>query len=153
RKSRKPGNFAAEGFAHAIDHLWSECPVDRRSDFIAGVAEVCAEEPYAHEYQRVSSQHQELAKHLGPIARDVVIALGDSEPSGDRLRVDGGVERAGRPARPDDNDPPLSKLIQSKPKLNQALFWYDVDDVRRHHRHQNPLVNPWQVYFGGTPLW
>jgi hypothetical protein len=153
RKSKKPRNFSPEGFAHAIDALWSACPVDQRGDFIAGIAELSAEEPYVHEYQRVSSRYQELAQHLGPIARDAVIGLGDSEPSADLLKLLGVVERAERPGRPDDNDPPLSKLIQTKPKLNQALFWYDVDEVRHHHRHQNPLVNPWQVHFGGTPLW
>jgi len=153
RTSKRPANFSAEGFAHTIDSLWSACPVDLRPDFIAGIAELCAEKPYLHDYQRVSRQHQELAKHLGQIARDAVVALGDSAPSADLLKLLGVVERAERPVRPDENDPPLSKLIQSKPKLHRALFWYDVEEVRRHHKHQNPLVNPWQVHFGGTPLW
>jgi hypothetical protein len=121
RKSKKPGKFSPDGFPHAIDSLWSACPVDQRADFIACIAELSAEEPYVHEHQRVSRQHQELAKHLGPIARDAVIALGDGEPSGDLLKLLGVVERAERPGRPDDNDPPLSKIIQSNPKLNQAL--------------------------------
>src|SRR5215468_2383446 len=147
------GSNCREGFAHAIGSLWSACPVDMRPHFIAGIAELCAEEPYVHDYQRVSTHHQELAKHLGQIAREAVIALDDSAPSADLLKLLGVVERAERPVRPDENDPPLSKLIQSRSKLHRALFWYDVEDVRRHQKHQNPLLNPWQVHFGGTPLW
>jgi hypothetical protein len=79
-RSKQPRNFSAEGFAHVIDDLWSACPLTLRSDFIAGVGELCAEEPFVHDYQRVAGRHQELAKRLGRIARVAVITLGDADP-------------------------------------------------------------------------
>jgi hypothetical protein len=151
--SKQPREFSTEGFAHIIDDLWSACPSGQRSDFIAGIAELCSQKPFAHDFQRVSKQHQELAKHLGRIARDVVTSLGDSDPPAYLLTFLGVVERAERPASPDENDPPLNEIVQSKLKLHQALFWCDVEDVRQYHRHANPLLHPWQVHFGGAQLW
>jgi hypothetical protein len=147
-KSQPPRSHAAEGFAYIIDNLWKACPIDQRSDLIAGLARLSLQQPFVHEYNRISKRHTDLAKKLGHIARDALLALGCGNapptPLVNRLSV---VERAERLSGEPDDKPPLNELVRKNAKVQRELFWHDVAEVRQHSKH--PVATIWDIHFGG----
>ena len=151
-KSQPPRSHAVEGFAYSVDNLWKACPVDQRSDLIAGLARLSLQQPFVQEYNRVSRRHAELAKKLGHIAHDTLLALGNADaPPASLVNLLSVVERAERPSGEPDDKPPLNELVQQHAKVQRELFWHDVAEARQHSR--NPVVTTWDIHFGGQTLW
>ncbi|MGH9811028.1 MAG: hypothetical protein ACRD9W_27920, partial [Terriglobia bacterium] len=150
-KSKPPSSNSIEGFAYTIEDLWRACPPADRPALVAGLAEICARPPFVNEYHRVAARQEQLARHLGGIAFDALSALGDATPSAALIELLAVVERAERPMRLDGDGPPLNQLVRQTPAVHRALFWHDVEEVRRNSKHA--VEGWWQVHFGGSPLW
>ncbi len=150
-KSKSPSSNSIEGFAYTIEDLWRACPPADRPTLLAGLAEICARPPFVNEYRRVAVRQAQLARHLGGIAYEALSALGDAMPSAALIELLAVVERAERPMRLDGDGPPLNQLVRQSPTVHRALFWHDVEEVRRNSGHA--IEGWWQVHFGGSPLW
>jgi hypothetical protein len=140
-----------EGFAYIIEHLWHACPAADRPALLVGLAEICARPPFVNEYHRVAARQHQLAAHVGGIARNVLSRLGDSPPPPGLIELLAVVERARDTPRLDEDGPPLRQMVRQNPAVNRALFWHDVEEVRKNSRHVVEAY--WQVHFGGTMLW
>jgi hypothetical protein len=144
----------AGGFAHCIEELYDACPDGRaRCKFAARLAEFCLSQPFVSGYQRISSRHLELAKHLGPIAEREVQALGSGEPSDYLVRLLMVIERAERNDSSDDESSLLCQLVQTNARLQRALFWADVGEQRANSKSERQPFRLLQIYVPGTTLW
>ncbi len=153
-KSQPARSDTAGGFGYGISDIWDACPTEEaRNEFAAGLAELCLRPPLIDDYQRISNRHQELAKHLGPIARSMVIELGDRDLTESLVRLLMVVERAERGYSSKNDEPQLNVLVRDNAKLHRALFWRDVEDRRQHKGKDKEPTRFWQIYFGGEPLW
>ncbi|MGB3045001.1 MAG: hypothetical protein WBB98_17650 [Xanthobacteraceae bacterium] len=152
-KTKPAKAFSTEGFHYVLQDLFEACPLDDRNRFIDDLSALCLEKPFVESYRRVSKRHEELCKHLGPIAYSAVTKLGCETPSSGLVQLLSVVERAEREWRPFDGRPQLSGLVRENVKLNRALFWFDIDEVRNSIEGQDaPLISHY-VYVGGSPLW
>ncbi|MDD1531001.1 hypothetical protein C7U92_28255 [Bradyrhizobium sp. WBOS7] len=149
-KAKPPSSSSAEGFAYAIDELWQACPATDKPALIAGLAKLCAQPPFVHEYRRVAARQGELSRHLGNIAFEAVSTLGDRSPSPDLIALLAVVERAERPIGHEGDGPELNLRVRQNRALNRALFWHDAEEARN---AGHTVQDHWQVHFGGTPLW
>ncbi len=150
-QSRQPRAHSVDGFAYAIDRIWDVCPPVQRANLIDGLAQLALSRPFVQDYQRVSRKHAELARHLGYIARQAVLTLGGEAPSSGLIQLLSIVERAERPPRMTEDDPPLNELVRQNSAIERGLYWHDVCEVREHSKC--PVVRHWEVHFGGQPLW
>lgn len=153
--SQPPSSNLAQGFSYVIDDLWTACPAARARDtFLVGLADLCLQPPFVDAYNRLSDRHRQLAGSLEGIARSAVLKLGQTEPPEPILRLLMVVERAERTVRLDDRrKPPLADIVRASPKLHRALFWRDVEDVRRHREESQAPIHIRQVSLCGSPLW
>jgi hypothetical protein len=147
-KAEQPSSDSIEGFAYTIEHLWHACPATDRPALLAGLAEVCARPPFVDQYHRVAARQQQLARHLGAIAYEVLSALGGAMPPAALIELLAVVERV---ERLDGDGPPLNQLVRQTPAVHRALFWHDVGEVRKNSGHA--VEGWWQVHFGGSALW
>jgi hypothetical protein len=146
-KVKPPPSNSIEGFPYVIEDLWHACPATDRPALLAGLAEVCARPPFVNEYHRVAARQEQLARHLGAIAYGVLSALGGAMPPAALIEFLAVVERAKRPMRLDGDGPPLNQLVRHTPAVHRALFWHDVEEVRKNSGHA--VESLWQVHFGG----
>lgn len=152
-ESQPARQSTGEGFPYAIKELYAACPdAVARSQFLSGLAELCLMQPFTGDYHRVSLQHTNLAQHLTPLAHRSLQELGDHGPPRYLVRLLMAVERA-EYLSVDDDGPKLAELIQANAKLNQALFWADVEEVREHSTCESMSTRYQSIFFGGTPLW
>jgi hypothetical protein len=150
-QSTPPSSDLRGGFAYNIRRLWRACPPADRHALLAGLAKICARPPFVHEYRRVAARQEQLARHLGGIAYEALSEPGPATPSSALIELLAVVERAERFVRFETDGPPLDQLVRQTPAVNRALFWYDVEEVRRNSKR---VVEDWsQVLFGGKPLW
>jgi hypothetical protein len=150
----KANGRGLDGFDYAITDLYEACPdAAARKEFVAALAELCLAPPFPQNWQRVSARHLELAKHLEPIAKAEVNALGIHHSADHIVRLLMVVERVDRD-HPSEDGPPLRKLVQDNPELKRALFWADVAEQREHgsSTEKNPIYH-WQVYNHGRIFW
>ena len=70
-------------------------------------------------------------------------------PSSELIELLAMVERAERPIRYEREGPELNQRVRRNLALNRALFWHDVQEVRKHAG--NAVHEHWQVHFGGEP--
>ncbi len=153
-KSQPAQSETVGGFGYDICFFGDACPSeDARNELAAGLADICLRQPYVADYQRISVTHQELAKHLGPIARSMVINLGDRDPPESLIRLLMVVERAERGYSSKDDESQLNVLVHDNAKLHRALFWRDVEDRRQHKGKDKEPTRFWQIHFGGESLW
>lgn len=150
-KAKPPADGSTDGFSYAIDDLWQACPDADKPALIAGLAKLCARQPFVNEYHRVALRQAQLSRYLGNIAFQAVSALGDNKPSSDLVELLAVVERAERPIRYEGEEAQLNLRVRQNRALNRALFWHDVQEVRKNSGH--PVQDYRQVYFGGAPLW
>ncbi|MES2196164.1 MAG: hypothetical protein V4517_17235 [Pseudomonadota bacterium] len=150
-KAKPPSASSIEGFSYAIDELWQACPGGDKPVLVAGLAKICARPAFVDEYRRVALRQAELSRHLGNIASELVSALGDSMPSYDLIELLAVVERAERPIQSEGEGPGLNQRVRDNRWVNRALFWHDVEEVRKNGGHA--VHDHWQVHFGGEPLW
>ncbi len=154
--SSPPREHTVEGFAYSIDELWAACPGSaEREELMAGIADLCLRPPYVAEYRRVSLRHQELARHLRPVARRAVIVFGTGPPPEPLIRLLMAVERADpySSAFGDNEMPVLETLVRTNPTLHRALFWRDIEDERQHRTDDRRLVRYQQIHFTGPRIW
>ena len=151
---QKTSGRGLDGFDYAIVDLYEACPdASARKEFVAALAELCLAPPFAQSWLRVSARHLELAKHLEPIAKAEVKALGGHGSLEHVVRLLMVVERAERNHSTDDG-PPLRKLVGENSDLKHALFWSDLAEQRQStsDSDRNP-IRIWQVFIHGTTLW
>ena len=149
-KAKPSSSSPIEHFAYTIEDLWRTCQAADRPTLMAALAGVCARPPFVNEYQRVSARQRQLARHLGGIAYEALSATDHATPPAALIELLAVVERAERPMRLDEG-PPLNQLVRKIPAVHRALFWHDVEEVRKNSKH---AVEGWrQVHFGGSPLW
>jgi hypothetical protein len=143
---RPPREFSGEGFGYAISDLYELTPKGaQRSELISRLAELCLSEPFVEWHQRISARYVELAKHVEPIARSEVQAMGENEPPQFLIRLLMAVERAEREHQRDQDRPTLAELVHAKPKILRALFWADVAEQRARGGRDNNPAYFWQV--------
>jgi hypothetical protein len=145
--------YSAEGFGYAISALFEATPKPERDEFIARLSSLCLSEPFVQRYQRVSKRYLELARHVEPIARRELQALGDREPSEHLIHLLMVVERAERDYDHDDEGPSLRELVHSKPKVQRALAWSDVAEQRAREGSDAAPTYFWQVTTLDSPPW
>ena len=150
-KTKPPANVEARGFGYVLNQLWKKCPNEWRSHFIDEISKLAFSKPFVNDYQRVSNQFRFLLKHFEPIAHQLVSELDGKEPDIGLIRLLMGIERVARSYPTQKSSPPLSKLVQTQPKLHRTLFWADVEEIRENKN--NSPVQHWQIVFGGIPLW
>src|SRR5262249_7741271 len=145
-----PRPFSAEGFGYAIESLYEVTPKSDQGQFLTRLSDLCLSQPFVASYQRISKRHLELAKHLEPIARREVTALGDRDPPEHLVRLLMTVERAERDYPDRDGGPSLRQLVRAKPKLQRALAWCDVAEQRTNSAQMNDPTYFWQVITTGN---
>jgi hypothetical protein len=151
-KTKPAKRFTTDGFSYAIDSLFDACPDADKPEFIDRLAVVCLKQPFAEDFRRVSKQQVELAKHLGGIAHAGVAALRGGTPSDGLVKLLSVVERAERGTHRQNEQPALNTLIRDNASVNRALFWYDVEEVRKFHKSASQQVDH-RLYIGGAALW
>jgi hypothetical protein len=151
-KAKPARRFTIEGFSYEIDGLFDACPAADRPEFIDRLAALCLEQPFAEDYRRVSKQQVELAKHLGGVAHASVTALRGGAPSEGLVKLLSVVERAERGTHRKSEQPALNMLVRDNASVNRALFWYDVEEVRKFHKKEGQQVDH-LLYIGGAALW
>ena len=145
---------STEGFPYSIEELYNACP-DRNSrrEFVTRLGNLCFTRPFASDYIHVAGRHFELAKHVQPIAIQEVELLGKAEPLDYLIRLLMVVERAERTYRSDEKESSLSRLVRSNAKLQRALFWADVEELRANSKNDRQITYYWQVHPYGETLW
>jgi hypothetical protein len=142
------------GFEYTINDLYKACPDARsREAFVSRLADLCLMPPFSQRWQRVSARHLNLAKHLDPIAKAEVTALGHHGAPEQVVRLLMATERAER-NHSSEEGPTLFELVRANTELNRALFWADLAEQRQNGRNDGD--NPtrfWQVFNHGATLW
>lgn len=151
-RAKPAKRFTTDGFPYTIDSLFESCPTPDKSEFVDRLAELCLKQPYAQDYRRVSKQQVELARYLGNIAHTAVTALRGDTPSDGLVKLLSVVERAERGNHRYDEQPMLNTLVRQATSVNRALFWYDVEEVRKFHKEGSQQVDHY-LYIGGAVLW
>jgi hypothetical protein len=152
--ARRPKAHSGDGFGYAIFDLYEACPNEEmRKDFVARLAAICLSQPFAESYQRISARHQELAKHLVPIAKREVKELSQGDPPESLIWLLMAVERGEREYHTDGERPSLLELVNARPKVKRALFWADVAEQRAHGGRDNDPTTYWAVMVFGASLW
>jgi hypothetical protein len=150
----QPQTIGTGGFPYALTELYGQCgDAPTRKAFISGLAKLCLAKPFADQFHRLSKRHLELAKHLEPIARREVQALGGRGSPAHVVQLLMVVERADK-RESFDEGPPLAQLVEQNGQLKRALFWADVAEVRKNEREgsQRP-IRLWQIYVHGQTFW
>ena len=150
-KAEPQKESSTEGVSYVIEDLWKACPAKDKTALLAGLAKLCAAAPPINRHHRVSKRHAQLARNLGGIAHDAVSSLGAAAPSDALITLLSVVERAERPRRQDDRNPPLNALVRANSLIHRALFWFDVAEVRQ--SSSRPVQSLWDIFIGGSPLW
>ncbi len=149
-RSKAPPEYATESFGQTITDIWEACPAADRDLLIAGLADLCLQRPFVQDHQRVSSRHFELAKNLTKVARSALLQLGQAEPiTTGLIRFLAVIERAGRESRGDESEEKLNTLVQREPRVQRALFWHDVAEVRT----ERDVTSLWDVITHDEVLW
>jgi hypothetical protein len=152
--SRPPPEHSVEGFPNVLIDLYNACPdANSRTEFVGGLAKLCATPPFVEDYQRVSARHLELAKSLMPMAKAELDVLFDKTPPDYLIRLLMVIERADRGYRPQDEWLILCKLVRENLQLQQKLFWSDVDEQRTNSKDRDPVTNFWHAGFQLSQLW
>ena len=152
-KTKPPARGVARGFGYVLKQLWKKCPNEWRPHFVDEISKLVFSKPFASDHRRISNQFRFLIKHFEPIAHQLASELDGKEPDFWLIRLLMGVERAGHSYSIQRHSPPLSKLVQTQPKLHRALFWADVEEIRENKIKNNSPVQHWQITFEGTQLW
>jgi hypothetical protein len=152
-QGRRPSGDSSDGFPSALEDLYRACPNEvSREELLGGLSDLALRPPFVERYQRVSREHQKIAEALGPLARRAVEATPTAgTPTSAVVRTLMAVERTDR-REPRSEETPLSTLVRSRPWVNRALFWEDVEEVRAPPNTER-LIHSWQVHFGGHTLW
>ncbi|MCK4824917.1 hypothetical protein KA005_54710, partial [bacterium] len=150
--AQPPKGESTAGFGYTLEELWKKCPSGWRLKFLSEITNLALSKPFVADYERISIQYKFLAKHFEPIARQLITESGDNEPSIELIRLLMAIEQAGSSFLM-RNDPPLSQLVGSRPKLQRMLFWGDVEEVRENRREEKGVYTYWQVHFMQSPLW
>lgn len=150
----KANEHGLDGFEYAIAELYEACPdAKARKEFVTALAELCLTPPFSQNWRRVSARHIELAKHLEPIAKAEVKALGTHHSADHVVRLLMAVERVDRDHSSEDG-PSLRNLVQDNPELKRALFWADVAEQREHGSSSDKNPNRhWLVFNHGRIVW
>ena len=142
------------GFPNALIELYDLCHDQAsRAELVGGIAAICLAEPFEERYNRVSARHSELAKHLEPIAKKELHALGDSQIPEYLVRLLMVVERANREYRSQQDWPDLCKMVQGNTQLQRQLFWADVAEQREKVSNNQEIIRFWTLRFSISPLW
>ncbi len=151
---QRPRGDTLDGFPAAIGHFYRACPdAHSKAGLLAGLSDLARRPPFVQEYRRISRDFAKIAEELGPVARMALEDIRASDVPGRALvRTLMAVERSERQEYRDDR-PPLSSLVRTRPKVNQALFWADVEEVRATGTRRAQLTSVWHIHFGGHQLW
>ncbi|MEH2550761.1 hypothetical protein V1283_007406 [Bradyrhizobium sp. AZCC 2262] len=155
-QSKPADRSTVDGFGYNIQQLYHAAPnASERSAFAFGLADLCLQPPFVETHQRVSKRHHDLARHLDVLAKQEIDILGNTNPPPGLVRLLMAVERAETRQHIGDGEPPnLRQLVQENPKLNQTLFWFDLEEQRANSRIERKPTRYWQVHFGlGHILW
>jgi hypothetical protein len=143
-----------DGFNYLINDLYNACPNEQsRSELVSGIAALCLKPPFKDEWRRISEAHGNLARNLGLIAASEVQRLHGAKVLSHVVQLLMVVERAEEQISLNDR-PTLRELVASNEVLRQALFWADVEEVRRNGKGE--LSNPtafWHVQTSDRTLW
>jgi hypothetical protein len=153
-QGRRPSGDSSDGFPSALEDLYRACPDEvSREEFLGGLSDLALRPPFVERYQRVSREHEKIAEELGPLARKAVEATPTAgTPTSAVVRTLMAVERADH-HEPRSEETPISTLVRSRPFVNRALFWADVEEVRAAPNPTERPIHYWQVHFGGHTLW
>lgn len=146
--------FEHSGFNYELPMLWAKCGTDaRRRTFMARLAALCLAEPFVTEWHRVSRSHHALTAAARTIAVDAVTRFTRLFDEA-LIRLLVAAERTdGMTNRDTEEFARLGKLVSAHPLLQRALFWADVDEVRRNTRHGPNAVRIWHLSSGIAALW
>jgi len=152
--SRRSRDDSMYDFPYTIEELYLACPDKTAKDsFLSGLAALALRSPFVGDHKRVSRDYVKIAKKIAPIAR---IALEETPPAQipglSLVRALMVAERAGGHESQEDRNS-LAMLVRSRPQLNRALFWANVEEVRVAESRHGPPIRFHQVYFGGHCLW
>lgn len=142
----RPDSF--EGFGPELYKLWKRCPETGRKNLLMGLAEMCLAPPFVGKYRRISARHQDLTKNLVPIAREVMLNLGNAEAPEGLVRLLMAIERADIYESDVNEEPSLSALVAENSRLRRRLFWADVEETRQNSsREEDYPTRFWHVHF------
>ncbi|MDG4904522.1 MULTISPECIES: hypothetical protein [unclassified Mesorhizobium] len=153
-EAKPPRPRSTEGFAYTIVEIYrlAGTPHDR-AQIVKAVGDLCLMPPLVETYHRVSAKYGYLADHLRPIAAAEIGMLGDEAPRAALVRLLMAIERADRSYSVEKEELPVWQLVQANWKLNRALLWADVAEVRS-VQSERPVTRHWHVYFGSdNKLW
>jgi hypothetical protein len=134
-------------FKEQLPELWLACPSGEQDGFLSKVVALCSEPPTAGGC--VSSQkHNEIARHLIPLARTALTAIGTEGPTDGLICLLQFIERVNHSV--DDSYPaqtPLDELLPEFPRIQRALFWAD------HKELLQELNKPLDLRYDFNRLW
>ncbi|NOZ83774.1 MAG: hypothetical protein GXP60_03040 [Epsilonproteobacteria bacterium] len=152
-KIESPRRESTEGFGYALEKLWNKCPPKWRLKFLSKITNLALSKPFVDNYQRISSRYRFLAKHFEPIARHLITEHDNNEPNIELVHLLMAIERIGYSSSIHDDQPPLSLLVKSRPKLQRTLFWKDIEEARENKREKKGIICHWHVHFLKSSLW
>lgn len=142
------------GFAYALDKFFAACRnSDERTALLGGLADLALTPPFKDDHSGLSRRHQRLAEHLAPLSMQALDELGTGRPAPELIRALMAIERGDRSHRHDDEEK-LAASVHSRPLVNQALLWADVDGASDFSsaRPGRPEYT-YQIHLYGRSLW
>jgi len=139
-----------DGFSYRIKPLYDSCAPSKRTDLVAGLADLCLAKPHLAPHKLISAKHHVLASALTPIARAELARLGQAQPSSALIRLLMAVERADAREGGSEDDS-LGSLVGANRHVKRALFWADMRDYR--DRTKQMPVRYWEAHSYSGRLW
>lgn len=142
------------GFWYASDKFFAACRNSaERMTLLGGLAELALAPPFNGEHSGLSRRHHRIAEHLVPLVMQALDELGPGSPGPELIRALMAIERGDRYHRHDDEEK-LAAAVRSRPLVNQALLWADVDGAMNTSptRPGRPN-NIYQIDILGRALW
>jgi len=98
-KTQPPVEGSTYGFGYSLEQLWEKCPKKWRETFVERISKLTLSKPFVESYQRISKKYRFLTKKFNLIARQLIIDLGDTEPSSGLIALLMAMERVKRHSR------------------------------------------------------
>ncbi|CAN7686523.1 hypothetical protein [Mesorhizobium sp. LjNodule214] len=152
--SQPPKPASTDGFRYEISSLFERAPVFDRPKLAEAIGKLIFRPPFKSEYKRISAKFGFLAKEIGPALRTELSMLRDRDPPEGLIKLLMAFERNGENWSSSDKTPTISELVRANPRVNRALFWTDVAEVRESERAKDrEIIRPWQIYLGTQSFW
>lgn len=142
------------GFAYTLDKLFAACRNrEERTALLGGLADLILAPPFTDDYSGLSRRHQRFAEHLVPLAMQALDETASAPPRPELVRVLMVIERCDHYHRHDDEEK-LAESVRSRPLVNQALLWADVEGATNLSLERPGLPDSvHQIHLYGGSLW